>query len=217
MNVHIRIFPNRIYQCVILFLIIFSIAVCAIADISNEISNILMYAIMFVLTAIAFYGVNWKKRHKLLRASPFPPPKAIIYPLLAILLLELIYKAILYFIGAGDMGAEHPKSYTALMLLSITLAGPIVEEFIFRGVFLRGLLTRYTPKTAIVATSLLFSLVHCNLAPEASMASNVTAVIYAFLMSIIFSYSYHKTPTLLICALLHIVANTTSLAASAWF
>lgn len=153
MNVHIRIFPNRIYQCVILFLIISSIAVCAIADISNEISNILMYAIMFVLTAIAFYGVNWKKRHKLLRASPFPPPKAIIYPLLAILLLELIYKAILYFIGAGDMGAEPPKSYTALMLLSITLAGPIVEEFIFRGVFLRGLLTRYTPKTAIVATS----------------------------------------------------------------
>ncbi len=59
MNVHIRIFPNRIYQCVILFLIISSIAVCAIADISNEISNILMYAIMFVLTAIAFYGVNW--------------------------------------------------------------------------------------------------------------------------------------------------------------
>lgn len=176
-----------------------------------------MYAIMFVLTAIAFYGVNWKKRHKLLRASPFPPPKAIIYPLLAILLLELIYKAILYFIGAGDMGAEHPKSYTALMLLSITLAGPIVEEFIFRGVFLRGLLTRYTPKTAIVATSLLFSLVHCNLAPEASMVSNVTAVIYAFLMGIIFSYSYHKTPTLLICTLLHIVANTTSLAASAWF
>lgn len=95
MNVHIRIFPNRIYQCVILFLIISSIAVCAIADISNEISNILMYAIMFVLTAIAFYGVNWKKRHKLLRASPFPPAKAIIYPLLAILLLELIYKAIL--------------------------------------------------------------------------------------------------------------------------
>ena len=172
---------------------------------------------MFVLTAIAFYGVNWKKRHKLLRASPFPPAKAIIYPLLAILLLELIYKTILYFIGAGDMGAEPPKSYTALMLLSITLAGPIVEEFIFRGVFLRGLLTRYTPKTAIVATSLLFSLVHCNLAPEASMASNVTAVIYAFLMSIIFSYSYHKTPTLLICTLLHIVANTTSLAASAWF
>lgn len=36
MNVHIRIFPNRIYQCVILFLIISSIAVCAIADISNE-------------------------------------------------------------------------------------------------------------------------------------------------------------------------------------
>ena len=97
MNVHIRIFPNRIYQCVILFLIISSIAVCAIADISNEISNILMYAIMFVLTAIAFYGVNWKKRHKLLRASPFPPAKAIIYPLFSYIAVRTYLQSNLVF------------------------------------------------------------------------------------------------------------------------
>jgi len=46
--------------------------------------------------------------------------------------------------------------------LTFVLAAPILEELIFRGVMLDGLLKRYKPLTAILVSSALFGLVHLN-------------------------------------------------------
>jgi uncharacterized protein len=47
-------------------------------------------------------------------------------------------------------------------LLAIVIAAPILEELIFRGIILHGLLKRYSPFHAILLSSVLFGIVHLN-------------------------------------------------------
>ncbi len=46
--------------------------------------------------------------------------------------------------------------------LSIVIAAPILEELIFRGIILDGLLKKYSPINSILISSVLFGLVHLN-------------------------------------------------------
>jgi membrane protease YdiL (CAAX protease family) len=46
--------------------------------------------------------------------------------------------------------------------ITIVIAAPILEELIFRGIILNGLLKSYSPLKAIIISSLLFGLVHLN-------------------------------------------------------
>lgn len=46
--------------------------------------------------------------------------------------------------------------------LMMVVAAPLVEETIFRGIMLDGLLKRYSPKVSILISSVLFGLVHLN-------------------------------------------------------
>jgi uncharacterized protein len=46
--------------------------------------------------------------------------------------------------------------------LAIVIAAPVMEELIFRGVVLEGLLRRYSPSRSIIVSALLFGFVHLN-------------------------------------------------------
>lgn len=46
--------------------------------------------------------------------------------------------------------------------LSIVIAAPILEELIFRGIILDGLLRKYAPVKSILISSLLFGFLHLN-------------------------------------------------------
>ena len=46
--------------------------------------------------------------------------------------------------------------------LLVVIAAPILEELIFRGILLDGLLKKYTPFKAILLSSFLFGFVHLN-------------------------------------------------------
>lgn len=47
-------------------------------------------------------------------------------------------------------------------LFTIVVVAPVTEETLFRGIILRGFLSRYGVATAIAASSLLFALIHLN-------------------------------------------------------
>jgi membrane protease YdiL (CAAX protease family) len=49
-----------------------------------------------------------------------------------------------------------------LMFAALVIAAPILEELIFRGIMLDGLLKIYSPVKAIVISSLFFGLIHLN-------------------------------------------------------
>jgi membrane protease YdiL (CAAX protease family) len=47
-------------------------------------------------------------------------------------------------------------------VFALVVAAPLAEEPIFRGLMLRGFLSRYSPRTAIVTSALLFGAAHLN-------------------------------------------------------
>ena len=47
-------------------------------------------------------------------------------------------------------------------VLSVCIIAPIIEEVIFRGIILNGMLKRYNSSTAIIISSLLFAFAHGN-------------------------------------------------------
>ncbi|WP_051652421.1 CPBP family intramembrane glutamic endopeptidase [Clostridium algidicarnis] len=92
-----------------------------------------------------------------------------------------------------------------LLVLEIALIGPIIEEILFRGIILNGLLKKYSPAKAILFSSLLFSLIHGNL-PQM-----FNALFFGILLGLI----YIKTKSLYAVIFTHIIANTLSIILSA--
>ncbi|MEJ6949958.1 CPBP family intramembrane glutamic endopeptidase [Natronospora cellulosivora (SeqCode)] len=75
---------------------------------------------------------------------------------------------------------------------------PVIEEILFRGIILKGLLKEYKVVYAIVFSSILFALVHFY--PH--------QIIISFFAGLILGFIYYKTASLLSVILLHALYNT---------
>ncbi len=84
--------------------------------------------------------------------------------------------------------------------VTIAIAAPLLEELIFRGVILDGLLRKYSPSKAIFWSSFLFALVHLN--PWQFISAMVIGVFSAWL--------YYKTANLNLSILIHFFNNATA-------
>jgi len=85
-------------------------------------------------------------------------------------------------------------------LLSVSVFAPIFEEWLFRGMILRGMLQITKPVWAIVATAAAFALFHMN----------IWQAIPAFIFGCFFGYVYYKTGSLKLTMFMHFVNNTIS-------
>jgi membrane protease YdiL (CAAX protease family) len=85
------------------------------------------------------------------------------------------------------------------IIIAFGIVVPIVEELIFRGVILDGLSIHYRLSTAVVASSLLFGLVHLN--PIVSIAT--------FLLALFLAWLRISTGSLMLCVISHSVFNVT--------
>ncbi len=81
--------------------------------------------------------------------------------------------------------------------MTIVIAAPILEELIFRGIVLDGLLKKYSPLKSILISSILFGIVHLN--PWQFIA--------ALVIGIFSGWVYYKTRNLMLCILIHFVNN----------
>ncbi len=81
--------------------------------------------------------------------------------------------------------------------LAIVIAAPIIEELIFRGIILNGLLRRYSPVKSIMISSTLFGIVHLN----------PWQFVSAFIIGIFSGWVYYKTRKLSLSILIHLVNN----------
>ena len=79
----------------------------------------------------------------------------------------------------------------------IVIAAPILEELLFRGVILDGLLKNYQPPRAIAFSAFLFALVHGNL----------TQGIGAFMIGLLIGWIYWKTQSLIPGMIIHFINN----------
>ena len=84
--------------------------------------------------------------------------------------------------------------------LMIAIMAPFFEEWLCRGMVLRGLLTKMKPGWAIVVSALFFAVIHAN--PLQGLS--------AFLMGLVMGYIYYKTGSLLLTMTVHFVNNGTA-------
>ena len=61
-----------------------------------------------------------------------------------------------------EMMREMASDQGLWMFMALVIAAPILEELIFRGIMLDGLLRIYSPTKAVIVSSLLFGLIHLN-------------------------------------------------------
>ncbi len=85
-----------------------------------------------------------------------------------------------------------------ITLISVSIFAPLFEEWLCRGVVLRGLLVKQSPLTAITVSAAFFAVIHLN--PWQALP--------AFILGLLFGYVYYKTGSLKLTMLMHCVNNT---------
>ncbi|MEC3879438.1 CPBP family intramembrane glutamic endopeptidase [Parapedobacter sp. 10938] len=81
--------------------------------------------------------------------------------------------------------------------LAIVIAAPIIEELIFRGIILEGLLQRYSPVKSIILSSILFGIVHLN----------PWQFVSALVIGLFSGWVYYRTRKLSLSILIHLANN----------
>lgn len=76
---------------------------------------------------------------------------------------------------------------------------PIMEELLFRGIFLNQFLKKYPVAKSLVWSSVIFAVWH--------ITSKPFAMLYLFIFGLLFGFSYYKSRTLLLPILLHVSLN----------
>ena len=96
---------------------------------------------------------------------------------------------------AMEMLTEGPLWIT---LISVSVFAPFFEEWLCRGLVLRGMLQKLNPFSAIAVSAAFFAVLHMN----------PWQAIPAFLLGLLFGYVYYKTGSLKLTMLMHCVNNT---------
>ncbi|MEA1974111.1 MAG: CPBP family intramembrane glutamic endopeptidase [Bacillota bacterium] len=84
-----------------------------------------------------------------------------------------------------------------VLVISVVVMGPIIEEFIFRKLIQTWLHSKFNPTITIIIQALIFGLSH----------SNFYMFIHTFVLGIIFGLFYYKYKSISIPIILHISLN----------
>lgn len=84
-----------------------------------------------------------------------------------------------------------------IMYTYVCLLGPVIEEILFRGIILESM-RQYNERFAIVFSSLIFGLMHCNI-PQA---------VNGFIVGLVLGTLYVRSGSLIPSSAVHIIMNT---------
>ena len=167
--------------------------------------NIGLCVILGGVSFLVAYFIN--RRRKIAMSFNFIPKMSLLTFLWVFVLLSLFIFGNSFLINSfSPFKAVRPNSW----LVYVLFFGPIVEEFMFRGIFLKGLLSnpKYPAAISIWGISILFALFHYNVAPQAPLLSNVFSVSNALILSLFMSWLFYKTMNVGNSIIVHILANT---------
>jgi len=215
-------YPHSIKQAIIVFLILLGVTI-GISLVFTPILTALGYgpkeaANSFVLKvfgyAIPFGFTIWLVLKKLgrpdnLQWGGWPPAGIILYGLASVILLGLLAGELMTLLPGFEEMADFLMQFLKPDLgtfIAAVLLAPVLEEILFRGVILSGLLNRYRAGTAIGLSALLFGLAHLN----------PLQFLGGLLLGVLFGWIYYHTRSLLLVIALHAVNNLISFAASLW-
>ncbi len=166
--------------------------------------NLLAYILAFVL--MAFIVIQFGKGQA--NKEEAPPagvqPTFFLYFLLLILtpLLSVVIEPLSMWIPMPEwvktiLERAFGEKSIALFLTAV-VAAPFCEEWLCRGVILKGLLKHTTPAKAIIHSSIIFAVMHLN----------PWQAIPAFCIGLVFGWVYYRTRSLWPCIFMHAVNNS---------
>ncbi len=171
------------------------------------------YPVMFVFTALLVYvrgkrpdAVKSRLDRPVLRSSWY------LFPLVMVLTFSASFVCDVFSMVLPQMPESIQKALESATggnfwfnLLSVAVLAPVLEEWLCRGLVLRGLLTNGTkPVLAIIVSALFFAIIHGNL----------WQAVPAFALGSLFGYVYYKTGSLKLTVLMHFTNNFISLVVS---
>ncbi|MBW9146181.1 CPBP family intramembrane metalloprotease [Clostridium sp. CM027] len=102
---------------------------------------------------------------------------------------------------------EELPSSPIISIFSDIVVAPIYEEIVFRGILLKGMTKKINPTIALVASALLFALVHMNI-PKG---------INAFFLGLVVGVIYLRTGSIYLSIFAHLVNNILAILVSPLF
>ena len=170
-----------------------------IAKLNNYVNDKTIF--ILIITMVIFIPLFYKLYKKYSVKNDFKF-KNIFIPIILGITISLIYNITLYnlnsVINFTDI-FELSSLSLIVQIISSGICGPIIEELIFRGIIYNKLKTFNKPMTAIILTSLIFSIIHFN----------IIECIYTFGVSFILIYLYEKYKSLKAPIIMHMSLNIT--------
>jgi len=200
---------GMLFLALFLFSIVFFISTLTSTKLYDN-TFIEFLVLLISSSTIIFIGYKLSKRHFrdafALRSFDY---KVIIPLLLLITGLSIVFSdldnAIKLLFPILQHSDETPDSFINILLIGI-VSVTFSEEFIFRGLFLQGFLKNYTPKKAIIVTSLLYSLL---------TLISPSQFIGTFIIGVILGWIVYKTNSLWPTIIAQAAANSVLLFSSA--
>jgi membrane protease YdiL (CAAX protease family) len=163
-------------------------------------------AYVFAFGVALWFGVVVSRSsfREVLRVTSFPP--SILVPVVAalfglwVLLIEIMaFVTRLIPIDEGMMEEMSKLLFKSLWvgIPLLVVAAPVLEEALFRGIILRGLLERYSPVKAVTLNAVFFATAHFN----------VWQLPASFGTGLFLGWVYLRTRSLALCVLLHALHN----------
>lgn len=157
----------------------------------SNIIFIIMFSLLIILPIlIKFY----KKYHQGIkkRASK----KELTMMIILGLSFSIAYNVVATLLGS-DAVNPNISIYFILLIISKGIIGPIIEEYLYRGIVYNKLKTFNKKNTALVITTLIFSFMH----------NNIFQIVLAFLLGLILIKIYDKYENMLYPIIIHIIVN----------
>lgn len=179
------------------------------AELSVEYVMLVTYPLMFI-PAMIYAGVRSSVSPLSSEAIPLDRNGFINGPLAAAVSVAAVFAAAFCTDAVNSLLPPMPEYLKSILegmtsgklwvnLLCVSIFAPFFEEWLCRGMVLRGLLGRgVCPLWAIVVSALFFALIHAN----------PWQAIPAFSLGLLFGYVYYRTGSLKLTMLMHFFNNT---------
>jgi len=177
------------------------------AVLNNVVGKSYSLLIYYVLTmSVAFIMAHFIRRNEINKSTyTFKTDRPQYIPLIIVVALALLIGVVSPLSSLIPMPELFKNAFRDIVgmkgigvFLSIVIAAPIFEEYIFRGIILDGLLKRYSPRKAILWSAFLFGFVHLN--PWQFVTG---MIIGAFI-----GWIYYHTRSLTISIIIHAAVNS---------
>lgn len=182
-----------------LVLLIVEIIFCCFDNIDNfnDFINSNSY-IISCLNLIIFLPIFLKEFHKYDKEHSIDLKKSFKIVLIAFL-LSFILNLIILFVKL-NLKIDMTFQFNIFAFINVAIIGPILEEYLFRGIVFNKLLEFNNKKKACLITTLIFSLIHLN----------IFSIIYTFIIGFILNKIYVKYQNINYSIIFHITINIVS-------